>query len=64
MNAFDEMRAAMNEAEERIRAADSVSTQMAQMLRGRLRKVKYPHLLRDLKRELRDFDMTTGRWKK
>ena len=63
MNVWDEMRAAMGEAKERIRAADSVSEDMARLLRGRLRLVNSAYLLRGLKRELRDFDMTTAKWK-
>jgi hypothetical protein len=64
MNAWDEMRAAMDEAKTRMEVADRCATEMARMLRGRLRRVNSTHELRELKRELRDFDMTTGEWKK
>ena len=33
-------------------------------LRGRLRQVSSGYVLADLKRELRDFDMTKKEWKK
>jgi hypothetical protein len=62
-NVYDQMRQAMNEAETQLHAADEVASQLARMLRGRLRKASSTWV-RDLKRELRDFDMTTGRWKR
>ena len=61
-NAFDEMRLAMNEAQARVRAADNVAGEMARLLRGRL-KFCPRHLLADLKRELRDFNIHTKEWK-
>jgi len=64
MNAWDEMRAAIDEARDRLRAADNCASDMASILRGRLRRVNSTYELRELKRELRDFDMTTGEWKK
>lgn len=63
MNQFDLMRASMHEAEATMRAADMVSTQMARMLVGRLRKVQNHGALEALKRELRDYNMQTGQWK-
>lgn len=63
MNAFDQMRQAMSEAREAYRAADHFSTQMADTLRGRLRKVTSPSALAALKRELKDFNAHTGKWK-
>jgi len=62
MNTFDQMREAMREAQTTMRAADSVADTMAEMLRGRLKKVRRWHLAA-LKRELRDFNMHTGEWK-
>lgn len=62
INKFDEMRAAVAEAEILMRAADSVSCQMARMLVGRLRKVESTYVLEQLKRELRQFNIHTGRW--
>jgi hypothetical protein len=63
MNAWDEMNAALSEARSRMKAADDCATAMARILVGRLRKVTSSGALCDLKRELRDFDMTTGKWK-
>lgn len=63
MNQFDLMRDSMREAEATIRAADMVSSQMARMLVGRLRKVQHRGALEALKRELRDYNMQTGQWK-
>lgn len=61
-NHFDTMRAAMDEARQVQAAADSQANKMANMLRGRLRKVG-SYNLAALKRELRDFNMHTGEWK-
>lgn len=62
MNRFDEMRAAVNEAESTLRAVDSIAEQLARMLVGRLRKVS-SYYLSKLKRELRDYNIHTGKWK-
>ena len=62
MNQFDQMRDAMQEAEQTIRAADQMSSQMARMLRGRLNHVS-PMVLADLKRELKRFNAHTGQWR-
>ena len=62
MNKFDEMKQAVAEADHTMRAADSVAGDIASMLRGRLRHVP-AYFLKDLKRELRDFNMHTGQWK-
>jgi hypothetical protein len=62
MNKFDEMRAAVSEAEITMRAADDVAHSMALMLRGRLSKVK-PYILVQLKRELSRFDAHKKEWK-
>lgn len=63
MNTFDMMRQAMTEAEITMRAADEVADRMARMLSGRLRKVQSNHVLAQLKRELRDYNIQTGDWK-
>lgn len=63
MNKFDEMRSAVQEAEATMRAADSVALSMVRLLVGRLRKCGNNYLLGHLKRELRDFNMTTNTWK-
>lgn len=56
------MRQALRDARETQRAADRVAEQCAEMVAGRLRKVSQ-HELRKLKRELQDFNATTGQWK-
>lgn len=66
---YDEARAAMRDAQSTMKAADEVAGDIASILIGRLRCVNKSgyggtSTLRSLKRELRDFDMTTGRWKR
>jgi hypothetical protein len=61
MNSFDLMRQALSEASETMRAADSYAWNAARLIVGRLRHVN-PGILREMKRELRDFNMVTGRW--
>ena len=75
MNRFDLMRDAVKEAETTMRAADRMAVDMAAMLVGRLQAVNnksyHPSIsdwqrtdiLRALKRELKNFDATTGKWK-
>lgn len=62
-NAFDEVRLAVRQAREQFRAADSVAYDMAELLRGRLRNVGSKTVLSSLKRELRNFDAVTGKWR-
>ena len=62
MNQFDQVRAAVQEAEQTLKAADSVAGNMAALLRGRLRNVPKWHL-RVLKKELQQFNAITGQWK-
>lgn len=64
MNAWDTMRAAVNEAETTLRAADRYADELAAMLAPRIRHARDVDDLRTLKRALRDFDMTTGKWKR
>jgi hypothetical protein len=59
---YDEMSAALKEAERTMNVADTVATWIARLLVGRLRKVSSESTLVALKRELRDFDSRTGRW--
>lgn len=61
-NRFDQMRAAVREAEMTLDAAQSVARQMASMLAGRLRTCHAADLKR-LKRELRKFNTHTGTWR-
>jgi predicted transcriptional regulator len=63
-NPFDEVRTAVNTARLQFQAVDEAANSMAQLLRGRLRKVDSKVVLTDLKRELQDFDSRTGVWKK
>jgi hypothetical protein len=63
-NPFDEIRWAVQAAREQLKAVDQQAGKMAGLLVGRLHHVETTEYLRDLKRELRDFDMTTGKWKK
>lgn len=63
-NAWDVMRASIQQAQSTLRAVDAYANSMADVIVGRLRKVDDADTLRALKRELRDFDMVTGRWKR
>jgi hypothetical protein len=63
VNQFDQMRAAMCDAEAQMRAADDVADQMLGMLLGRLRKCS-TYRLKRLKRELQSFNAHTGEWDK
>jgi hypothetical protein len=62
-NAFDDVRAAVQAARFQLEAADSVATNMAYLLDGRLRKVNGTRVLANLKRQLADFNIHTGKWK-
>lgn len=61
-NAFDTMRTALSEARAALGAADHYARQMAWLLDGRLRQVD-ANTLKNLKRQLRDFNIHTGDWK-
>lgn len=62
-NAFDEVRTAVEQAQFQLQAADHVATNMAQLLRGRMRKVGSHAALTALKKELADYNIHTGKWK-
>lgn len=62
-NAFDTMVAALEQARAVQKAADDQARKMAWMLDGRLRHVD-AWTLKRLKRELRDFNINTGEWKR
>lgn len=62
MNAW-EMRAAVSEAEKTIKSAEETSTEIARLIKGRMRSIRSACLLQDLKRELRDFDAKKCQWK-
>ena len=59
---------ALADAKTTLQRADSVATDLLKLLRGRLRHVGTDYTSRtalaDLKRELRDFNITTRRWNK
>jgi hypothetical protein len=59
---WDDMNKAMGDAKAAFKRADNVANEMARLMVGRLRKCN-PSTLRRLKRELRDFNMTTGEWR-
>ena len=61
-NPFDEMRKAVANARAVLRAVEPVSNDMAQLLRGNLRHCQSWNLAA-LKRELRDFNIHTGKWR-
>lgn len=61
-NPFDEVRDAVRAAKTQLDAADSIANSMAGLLVGRLRHVYTPEHLKALKKELRGFNMTTGKW--
>lgn len=62
MNQFDQMHAAVSEAEATLRAADCFADKMARLLVGRLRQVS-PWVLRALKKELAAYNAHTKEWK-
>lgn len=59
-----DMENAVDDARRTLAQADRAAARMAGMLRGRLRTGDIPsYVLRDLKRELANFNMHTGEWK-
>ena len=62
---FDQMLEGVIDAEHTIRMADIATRKVAYLIRGRLRSGDVPSsVLEDLKRELRDFNIHTGMWRK
>lgn len=61
-NPFDEIEAAVHNARMLNRAVDRQANNLADLLAGRLKNVSEYHL-KKLKKELRDFNIHTGRWK-
>lgn len=59
---WDDFRCAFSTARDTMDQADSVADSMAAMLVGRLDKCS-GHTLAKLKRELRDFNIQTYKWK-
>jgi hypothetical protein len=62
MNAWDAVAQAMREAREANRACDQYARQMASLIRGRLRSCDTSDLAA-IKKELRDYNIHTGKWK-
>lgn len=61
---IDDVSQAVNEARNLQRAVDANAQQMARLISGRLRASNIPpYVLKQLKHELRDFNMKTGTWK-
>lgn len=57
--------AAVSDAKRTLESADSIATAAAKLIKGRLRKVDDwdRKTLKALKKELRDFNAATGKWK-
>lgn len=60
---YEEARQVLNLAKQSVEAADSIADGIAALLVGRLRKIRSGYVLRLLKKEFANYDMTTGRWK-
>jgi len=58
-NPFDEITRALDQARSVQRVCDRASGDLARILRGQLKFVP-DYILKDLKRELRDFNIHTG----
>jgi hypothetical protein len=62
---WDAVAAGVHAAQRMKNAVRSWTGEMASLIAGGLRAGRVdPEVLRDLKRELRDFDMVTGKWKR
>jgi hypothetical protein len=61
---FADLANAVEDAKRDVDIGDCAVRQIARLAANRLRIAEVPpHILAQLKRELRDFDMTTGKWK-
>lgn len=60
---LDEVLQAAQEAEVTLRRADDLSARLAELLVGRLRRVRRHSTLEQLKRELKQYNSRTGVWK-
>ncbi len=58
----EQMRQAMQEAKQTMRAADNCANDLAECLVGRLKGVS-TYKLAQLKKELANYNIHTGRWK-
>lgn len=62
MSSWDTMRDAISDAKRTMNQANEMAKQIAGLLRGRLRHVD-PDVLKQLKRELQEFDAQQKVWK-
>ncbi len=67
-NIWDDIRRAVEQSKETLRAADDVTADMIRLAAPRLRSVdasdwRNRDALKAMKKQLRDFDMVTGKWK-
>jgi hypothetical protein len=61
---YQELAMAVQDAKNTLEKADSCTGQLARMMAGRLRESNASaYTLAKLKRELRDFNIHTGKWK-
>jgi len=60
---IQELAQALNEAEQTFQAADTAASRIARLLKGRMRRIESNSLLSAIKRELKDYNIQTGRWK-
>lgn len=61
---WDALRAGVQDAKQTIQRTDNFVGEMAEIIAGRLRKGRVSaSVLGQLKRELRDFNIHTGKWK-
>lgn len=61
---YDDVARAVRTARERVKMGDKIVREVSDLMAGRLRTADIPaHTLKELKRELRDFNIHTGTWK-
>lgn len=61
---YSDILQARKDAQEQINLADTATRHAASLCAGRLRQADvWADTLRELKRELQDFNITTGKWK-
>ena len=58
-----EINSSINDARRTIENADESTERMCRLIIGRLKHVNSPYLLKQIKKELRDYNMHTGEWK-
>lgn len=61
---FNDVEGAVREAEQTFNLVDRFADKMARLLIGRLRRVDSTWVLKELKKELSDFNRHTGSWRK